>query len=50
MDWLNKWFVETSESTAGSILLFILVFLSRVAIDQWTQRRAAKRQRRKKTA
>lgn len=45
MDALNKWFTDMTDSPAGSILLFILVFLARVSIDRWDRRRQAKRKR-----
>lgn len=48
MDELDKWFQETSRSTVGQILLFILIYLSRLALDQWTRKRQAKHQTRKK--
>lgn len=44
MDQLNKWFVEVSESPIGSIVLFALVFVTRISLSEW----ARKREKRKK--
>lgn len=48
VDSLNKWFLEVSESPAGSILLFLLIFLSRLSIDAWTRKRQRDRAEKKK--
>lgn len=50
MDWLNRWFDEQTTTPVGSLLLFALVFLARVAIDEASRRRARKREHRKRVA
>lgn len=43
MDWINKWFLEVSESPAGSLVLFALVFLTRLGLDALARRRSARK-------
>lgn len=50
MDWLDKWFTDATETPAGSILLFLLVFMTRIALDQWSRKREAKKARKKRPA
>lgn len=47
MDAINRWFEEQSSTPVGSILLFMLVLLSRLALDQWTRRRLERKHREK---
>lgn len=48
MDKLNDWFNEQSQTPAGSLLVFLLVFLVRISLDRWlTQRERRKKARRK---
>jgi hypothetical protein len=43
VDWLTNWFEQQTSTPTGSILLFILVFVTRLAIDQYQRSRAAKK-------
>lgn len=48
VDQLNKWFWEVSETPIGSVVLFVGVFLTRIAIDQWSRKRETKRKPKRK--
>jgi len=48
VDALNKWFDDMAQSSAGSLVLFVLVFLSRVTIDEALRRREKKKRHRHK--
>jgi hypothetical protein len=50
VDALDQWFLEQTSTPVGSILLFILIFLMRVGIDQWWSRRATKKAPKRKRA
>ena len=50
MEAFNKWFTDMTSTPAGSVLLFILVFVSRLAIDRWDRKRSAKRSNPRKKA
>lgn len=50
VDSLNKWFGEFAATPLGSLLLFVLVFITRVTIDQWSRRRDEKKKKRRKAA
>lgn len=45
---LEKWFLDQAQTPAGSLLLFVLIFVTRVSIDQYTAKRAAKRHHKRK--
>lgn len=45
---LNRWFEQVANTPAGSAILFLLVFLSRLAIDRWDRKRQAKSPKKKK--
>lgn len=48
MDALNKWFQQYTETPAGSLLLFLLVFVTRLALDRWQTRRELRRHHKRK--
>lgn len=48
VDAINQWFNEQSQTPVGSLLLFLLVFLARVGIDEASRRRAKHREHRKR--
>jgi len=50
VDWLNRWFDEQTSTPMGSVLLFLLVFLARVGIDEWSRRRATRKAKPRKVA
>lgn len=50
VDGLSKWFLDQADTPAGSILLFVLVFLTRISIDQYSRKRTAKKHRKRKAA
>lgn len=50
LDELERWFTEQAATPVGSILLFTLVFLTRVAMDHWTTKRREKKARKRKSA
>lgn len=43
MEALNRWFQEQTSTPVGSILMFLLVFLFRLALDHETRKRAARK-------
>lgn len=43
VDQLNKWFLEVSESPVGSIVLFALVFITRISLSEWARRRETRK-------
>lgn len=47
VDTLETWFLEQAQTPTGSILLFLLVFLTRIALDHHHRTRAAKKTHRK---
>jgi len=48
VDQLNKWFQSVADSPAGSIILFVCVFLTRVVLDRIDRKRESKRKKKKK--
>lgn len=47
MDELNAWFNRETSTPIGSVLMFLAVFLFRIAATRWLQRREAHAKRRK---
>lgn len=45
MDDLDKWFAEQVSSPFGSLLLFLLIFLTRLAVDHRLRRRSERRKK-----
>jgi hypothetical protein len=50
MEALNRWLEEQTRTPVGSVLVFVAVFLVRIAADRWHWRRAGKKQHRRKGA
>lgn len=48
MEAINRWFQEWSKTETGSIVLFVLVFITRVAIDRWQRNQERKRSKHRK--
>lgn len=43
VDKINEWFADQTSTPAGSLLLFLLVFLARVGLDVYSRKRESKR-------
>lgn len=48
METLEKWFLDQASTPIGSVLLFTLVFLTRIALDHHGRTRAARKHTHKK--
>lgn len=48
MEELDRWYDQITASPVGALLLMVLVWVSRLAFDQWDRERRARKQPKRK--